>query len=70
MTFPDYSTCTCYLRMLFCIEIIIMTSVVALVTGIIILYIKIYEDDEDYYSYPIQAVDQRGNGRLVYLEIH
>ena len=27
---------------------------------------KIYEDDEDYYSYPIQAVDQGGNGILVF----
>ena len=38
-------------------EIIIMTGIVASVTGIIILYIKIYEDHDDYYSYPIQAVD-------------
>ena len=30
-----------------------MTGIVATVTGIIILYIKTYEDDEDYYSYPI-----------------
>ena len=30
------------------------------------LYNKIYEDDEDYYSYPIQAVDQGENGILVF----
>ena len=45
-------------------EIIIMTGIVATVTGIIILYIKMYEDDED--SYPIQAVDQGENGILVF----
>ena len=47
-----------------------MTGIVASVTGIIILYIKIYEDDEDYYSYPIQAVDQGGNGILVFPQGH
>ena len=56
--------------MLFCIEIIITTGIVASVMGIIIQYIKIFKDDEDYYSYPIQAVDQGENGRLVYLERH
>ena len=47
-----------------------MTGIVASVTGIIILYIKIYEDDEDYYSYPIQAVDQGENGILVFTQRH
>ena len=49
-----------------------MTGIVASVTGIIIQYIKIFKDDEDYYSYPIQAVDQGENGILVhvYLERH
>ena len=49
----------CYLCTLLCTEIIIMTAIVASVTGIIILYIKTYEDDEDYYSYPIQAGRKR-----------
>ena len=61
---------TCYLCISLCTDttkIIIMTGIVATVTGIIILYyIKIY--DEDYYSYPIQAVDQGENGILVFLE--
>ena len=47
-----------------------MTGIVATVTGIIILYIKTYEDDEDYYLYPIQAVDQGGNGILVFPQRH
>ena len=47
-----------------------MTDIVASVTGIIILYINIYEDDEDYYSYSIQAMDQGQCGILVYLERH
>ena len=47
-----------------------MTGIIASVTGIIILYIKTYEDDEDYYSYPIQAVDQGGNGILVFPQRH
>ena len=50
-----------------------MTGIVATVTGIIILYIKTYEDDEDdedYYSYPIQAVDQGENGILVFAQRH
>ena len=49
-----------------------MTGIVASVTRIIILhvYIKIYEDDEDYYSYPIQVVDQGGKGILVLPQRH
>ena len=47
-----------------------MTGIVASVTGIIILYIKTYEDDEDYYLYPIQAVDQGENGILVFPQRH
>ena len=47
-----------------------MTGIVASVTGIIILYINIYEDDEEYYSYPIQAVDQGKNGILVFPQRH
>ena len=47
-----------------------MTGIVATVTGIVILYIKTYEDDEDYYSYPIQAVDQGRNGILVFPQRH
>ena len=47
-----------------------MTGIGASVTGIIILYIKIYEDDEDYYSYPIQAVDQGGKGILIFPQRH
>ena len=43
-----------------------MIGIVALVTAI--LYFIIYEDDEDYYSYPIQAVDQGENGILVFPE--
>ena len=44
-----------------------MTGIVATVTGIIILYIKTYED-EDYCSYPIQAVDQGEKGILVFAQ--
>ena len=47
-----------------------MTGMVASVTGITILYIKIYKDDEDCYSYPIQAVDQGENGILVFPQRH
>ena len=47
-----------------------MTGVVASVTRILILYIKIYEDDEDYYSYPIQAMDQGGKGILIISQRH
>ena len=45
-----------------------MTGIVATVTGIIILYIKTYEEDEDYCSYPIQAVDQGEKGILVFAQ--
>ena len=64
---------TCYLYISLCTDItkiIIMTGIVASVTGIIILYIKTYEDDEDYYSYPIQAIDQGENGILVFSQRH
>ena len=67
MFITHYSTCYLYISL--CTDttkIIIMTGIVATVTGITILYIKIYEDDEDYYSYPIQAVDQGENGILVF----
>ena len=46
-----------------------MIGIVALVTAI--LYFIIYEDDEDdedYYSCPIQVVDQGENGILVFPE--
>ena len=69
MFITHYSTCYLYISL--CTDttkIIIMTGIVATVTGITILYIKIYEDDEDYYSYPIQAVDQGENGILVFPE--
>ena len=71
MYITHYSTC--YLCISLCTDttkIIIMTGIVASVTGIIILYIKTYEDDEDYYSYPIQAVDQGENGILVFAQRH
>ena len=42
-----------------------MTGIVASVTGIIILYINIYEGDEDYYSYPIQAVEAVDQGNTL-----
>ena len=62
MNITHYSTCYLYISL--------CTGIVASVTGIIILYIKIYEDDEDYYLYPIQAVDQGGKGILVFPERH
>ena len=72
MYITHYSTCYLYISL--CTDttkIIIMTGIVASVTGIIILYIKIYEDAYDaegYYSYPIQAVDQGENGILVFAQ--
>ena len=69
MYITHYSTCYLYISLCTDItKIIIMTGIVATVTGIIILYIKIYEDDEDYYLYPIQAVDQGENGILVFAQ--
>ena len=68
MYITHYSTC--YLLCTDTTKIIIMTGIVATVTGIIILYIKTYEDDEDYYLYPIQAVDQGGKGILVFPQRH
>ena len=70
MYITHYSTCYLYISLCTDItKIIIMIGIVATVTGIIILYyIKIYKDDENYYSYPIQAVDQGENGILVFPE--
>ena len=70
MYITHYSTCYLCISLRTDITKIIMTGIVASVTGIIILYIKIYKDDEDYYSYPIQAVDQGENGILVFPQRH
>ena len=71
MYITHYSTC--YLCISLCTDtakIIIMTAIVASATVITVLYIKIYENGEDYYSYPIQAVDQGENGILVFAQRH
>ena len=71
MYITHYSTCYLYISLCTAFtKIIIMIGIVASVTGIIILYIKTYEDDEDYYLYPIQAVDQGGKGILVFPQRH